>query len=414
MKQLFGSWLSTIFFLTMSASALANSFTFNGYSYSVNEDGTSVTVMGGQGSDGSVIIPDYAYDENGDSYAVTVVGQGAFKSFSGNKVVIGDNVTTIEGKAFEHFAENKSDCVLILGKSITSMPTKAFEHFGEHGTNNTVVVKCDEVPIIDKQTFEHVKNTTFIVRDDDTYSDFKSANVWSSYDTSNNTKNIKYSWPFPFEFVASGGKWLTAVFPVDMSETEIINYFGHGTKVAYLESANFDSGKNEYQLHFEYTESIEANSPYLIKVGNEDVDFVSEVSGNPSVSTLTRMVPISNKSGFQAQTVGVFSHYTLSENEFYLRNLDGSLYFYFASDDGCSYVNANKCYFKILDDKGIVTGAKVGSVFDLGEVTAAGAIEAQKRRGEGVYSIYGQYIGDSTANLPNGIYIVNGKKVVNR
>lgn len=35
MKKLYGSWLFTIFFLTMGTSTLANSFTFDGYLYSV-------------------------------------------------------------------------------------------------------------------------------------------------------------------------------------------------------------------------------------------------------------------------------------------------------------------------------------------------------------------------------------------
>lgn len=410
--------LIAIALLAMSVSGLAESFTYKGYTYSVNpQQGfglPSVTVTGCQGSPDEIIIPDIVFND-GSPFMVTVVGQGAFSSFRGSKVVIGDEVTTIEGKAFEHFAENRSDCVLILGKSVTSISAQAFEHFGEHGTNNLVLLNCFEVPLIDKQTFAHVKNTTFYVRDEATYEDYRSANVWSSYGEASDRKNIKYTWPFPYKLEAFGG-WITAVFPVDLSEAEIECYFGEQALVAYLESAQYDAEKNEYQLHFEYATTIKANTPYLLSIGKENEDFVSEVEGNPFASTLTKSVPISNKDGYQAQMVGVYSTYVLSENEFYLRNADDKLYFYIASGDGNSFVNANKCYFKILDQAGHVTAAKVACLFDGGGTTAIRLVETPRNRDakKGIYRLDGRYLGEDASNLPKGIYIVNGKKMIVR
>ena len=414
-KNSISSYLLLIVLLAICASGYAQTFTYLGFTYTVNADKSTVTITGGAVDNSSpLIIPDVAYN-NDKVYPVTIIKNGAFKSYPGPKVVIGDNVTTIEGKAFEHFAQHQGNCTLILGRSIKSMPSKAFEHFGEHGDKNKIIVKCDQIPTIEKQTFEHMANTTIYVRDKTTYDDYKKANIWRSYDESTNNKNIKYAYPFPYEYEFESGKWLTAVFPISMSEHTVLSNFGQGTIVAYLKSAKYDKEAKEYQLHFEYTNAIEANTPYLIKIGNSTSDFVSDTEGDPNAATLTKSVSIENKSDYEAQMIGVYSQYTLSKNEFYLRNKDGKLFFYLATGDDGSFVGANKCYFKILDQNGNLVPAKFSCYFDnSGEATAFRTVTSRQNESfhKGIFNIYGQYVGDDTENLPKGIYIVNGKKII--
>ena len=416
-KNSISSYLLLIVLLAICASGYAQTFTYLGFTYTVNADGSTVTITDGAVDKSSpLIIPDVAY-YNDKAYPVTIIKKGAFKSYRGLKVVIGDNVTTIERKAFEGFAEHESNCTLILGRSIKSMPSKAFEHFGEHGDKNKIIVKCDQIPTIEEKTFEHIANTTIYVRDKTTYDDYKNANIWGSYDESTNNKNIKYAYPFPYEYEFESGKWLTAVFPISMSEYTVLSNFGQGTIVAYLKSAKYDKEAKEYQLHFEYTNAIEANTPYLIKIGNSNSDFVSDTEGDPNAATLTKSVSIENKSDYQAQMIGVYSQRTLSENEFYLRNKDGILFFYLATDDDGSFVGANKCYFKILDQNGNLAPAKFSCHFDnSGETTAIRSIPFS-REGclkKGIFNLTGQYVGNDPAKLVTGIYIVNGKKMVIR
>ena len=202
---------------------------------------------------------------------------------------------------------------------------------------------------------------------------------------------------------------------MDISQKEIISYFGRGTQVAYLESAKYDSEKKEYHLHFVSTNDIKANKPYLLKIRNVSCDFVCEVEGDPSASTLKVTVPIYNKpAGCQAQMIGVYSQHTLAKNEFYLRNKEGNLFFYIATGDDGSFVGANKCYFKVLDQDGNLAPAKFGCSFDGGETTAFRTVTSRQNESfhKGIFNIYGQYVGDDTENLPKGIYIVNGKKII--
>ena len=123
----------TLFICGTSVHAANTSFTYQGYTYTVNDDGTSVTLTSGNNpsKDVSVIIPNYAYDSSTQkSYAVTAIATKAFSSYAGTYVVIGDNVETIETQAFEHFGEHAA-VTLVLGKGIKSMQSKAIEHIGE-------------------------------------------------------------------------------------------------------------------------------------------------------------------------------------------------------------------------------------------------------------------------------------------
>lgn len=413
-KNSISSYLLLIVLLAICASGYAQSFTYCGYDYSVNKDGVSATLMSGSSQEsGTVIVPDYAYDANGKAYAVTAIEHGAFSGFKESTVIIGDNVVTIGKGAFPKFGEKGDGTVLILGKSVSNIEDKAFEKIGKTSTGNKVFLKCDKIPSLDgKDVFKTCYNTTFYVRDYNTKELYMQNDKWVKV---SKQKNNKFTYPFPYEYEFESGKWLTAVFPISMSEHTVLSNFGQGTIVAYLKSAKYDKEAKEYQLHFEYTNAIEANTPYLIKIGNSTSDFVSDTEGDPNAATLTKSVSIENKSGYEAQMIGVYSQYTLSKNEFYLRNKDGKLFFYLATGDDGSFVGANKCYFKILDQNGNLVPAKFSCYFDnSGEATAIRSIPSMWAGclKKGVFNLSGQYVGDDSTKLTTGIYIVNGKKRV--
>ena len=408
MKRVTSLWLMTLALLTMSVSIYSQTFNYNGYLYTVNVDGKTATLNANSDErTGTVIIPDYVYDEKDKCYPVTAVESGAFRKFSGSKIVIGDNVTTIGEKAFQQAGKKGSDCVLIKGKSLASLPNLDFQHFGQH-VSTKILIKCEDKTSMSHQSFSHMKDPATIY-----FRDQEMAAPWKDFVAGNTS-----TWPYPYEQEIQGGRWGTIVFPMDISQKEIISYFGRGTQVAYLESAKYDSEKKEFQLHFAIAEEIKANKPYLLKIRNVSSDFVSETKSNPSASTLTVTVPIYNKpAGCQAQMIGVFSQHTLAKNEFYLRNYEESLYFYLATGDDGSFVGANKCYFKILDQNGNLVPAKFSCYFDnSGEATAIPSITSLREDSlkKGIYNLSGQHVGDDPAKLANGIYIVNGKKTVIR
>ena len=85
------------------------------------------------------------------------------------------------------------------------------------------------------------------------------------------------------------------------------------------------------------------------------------------------------------------------------------------SSKGKYVVPANKAYFVLPKPK---SGAKAAPSLDFGFegmeiVTGIHGVKASQSAQETkVYSIGGQYLGKDLNSLPNGIYIVNGEKVV--
>lgn len=83
--------------------ATAQSFTVGNLNYSINEDGVSVTVTGfadNVDDTGELIIPD-VITKWGNTYPVTAIGEEAFYYRRGiTSVIIGNNVTRIDGYSF--------------------------------------------------------------------------------------------------------------------------------------------------------------------------------------------------------------------------------------------------------------------------------------------------------------------------
>lgn len=412
-----GAWAAVClfaFFLCAQA-GFAQTFTFQKFNYQVKTDGTAaLTGAAKDFSSTEIIVPDWAYDAAGEAYAVTEVVADAFKNVKTiTRVVIGDNVTTIGNKAFEHFGEQGNNLVLILGKSVTSLDDKAFEHFGEHGTGNKVILKGVKVPpAAAGSSFEHVKNTTFYVKDETTYGKFAADKEWSKYD---NKQGNKYAYPYPAELTLKGGQWQTAVFPEEMDADKVASLFGQNTKLAGLSTGRGSNNKNGYVLFFYTATKIERNKPMLIKPGNKEAHYVSDAeygigspSGNPVVTRYAEELNVN------IDMVGAcYDDYNLEQGEIYFRNEDGNMHFYRADDDNI-WVRRGRCYFRIVpkgaaqDTKNITLDYQIE-----GETTAIRSVHATSGRNAGhAFSLTGQDEGTDTARLPKGIHIVDGRKIV--
>ena len=80
----------------------------------------------------------------------------------------------------------------------------------------------------------------------------------------------------------------------------------------------------------------------------------------------------------------------------------------YASGDGKTL-----CVWAVYKDENVcVTPAAEGLSFEVTEVSGLENIEAGKMLKKGVYSVTGQYLGESAEGLQSGIYIIDGKKVV--
>ncbi len=106
----------------------AQNFTEGNLRYSINDDGTTVTVRGlaqGVSASGSLVIPG-SVTYNGISYSVTVIGDYAFQRCSGftGSLTIGNSVETIGAKAFESCTGFTGS--LTIPNSVTTIGSSAF------------------------------------------------------------------------------------------------------------------------------------------------------------------------------------------------------------------------------------------------------------------------------------------------
>lgn len=90
-----------LIFISLLIHASAYGFTYLGLEYTINSDGTSVTLSDGQSFNGDLTIP-ASVPYGNRSYTVTVIGRAAFWSCTGLKSVnIPYSVTEIKDDAFE-------------------------------------------------------------------------------------------------------------------------------------------------------------------------------------------------------------------------------------------------------------------------------------------------------------------------
>lgn len=412
-----------------------HAFEYLGYTYTIlHEDTKQVELTKGTAVDGCIVVPSVVYD--GDvAYTVTSVGASAFESERNyTKVVIGDYVQNIGFKSFCHFGEGTTNNVIIFGKAVNYISTKAFPNFGKSGTGNKVMVlgNYDFANNISIKIFQNVKNTTFYLRDQATYDYFMSCRDrnWHQFDASESTVNNSYKLPFPVEMTITPGKWVTAIFPEELSPSAYESYFGKGTQWAQWTTGHCVtngivdgqvSGTFEYVYFFagKTGTSIPANTPILLKAGSEECQYVSEVAYDEDKCQLCSDDLADYQKpefGHKAYMLGATSDYTLKKGEFYLRsNADvKKLYFFKADNDHSFHVRKGKCWFRLTDDTGgEISNAKIGFSID-GETTDIGHLDMDEQTApQGrIYSITGQYKGDDISRLSKGIYIVNGKKVI--
>ena len=102
----------------------------------------------------------------------------------------------------------------------------------------------------------------------------------------------------------------------------------------------------------------------------------------------------------------IFSPTTINASDVFL-GTDGMLYRPDTDVEGAANMKGFRAFFSGLTD---LTNAKVnidGTLTSIGSISGNASVEAAK-----VYTIDGQYVGNSTKGLKKGLYIVGGKKVL--
>ena len=414
--------------LTLSVQAVLAQgvrFDYAGLVYELNGEGATCmgfAIVEAQNAS-TIIIPDYVY-KDGVEYPVTYIAgknEGVRNSFeqakNAKKLVIGNNVTKIGKKAFEHFGGGNGPFTLVIGSSLVGLDTKTFEHFAENKGGDCVILTIDDPALISGDSFEHCQNATFYVKDEETYQKFISDPKWAQY---NNNKGNKYNWPIPADVSLKAGLWQTAVFPENMTSTDVQSYFGNGTLLAKMSTTNVQDldGEMNYLVRFEGTTTVTQNTPMLIKPGDKDCRFVSQTSYGVSGYGSNPVIAVADqKNKMTIRMIGICDDdHQLTDGQIYFRNYgDGNMrFFMYKEGDGSKVmVKRGKCIWEIVDESGNIVTNKV---LDYKIDEAATAIEDVTRKPavqDGrIYSLTGQYEGTSLENLPKGIHIMNGRKFV--
>lgn len=187
--------------------------------------------------------------------------------------------------------------------------------------------------------------------------------------------------------------WNTICLPFAMTMEEQNEQFGEDAKVFYLNG----NVKGDVLQFIKNPSGMTAGCPYLVKVGAGKTSFkmTKEITASaPSSRT--------NDTGiFQ----GVFFPTELKETDLCLGD-NGTL---FTPAEGQRKINGLRAYFQVVEGKTL--SAKL-AILDGGTTSISTVIDDVSENINDIYSLSGVYMGKDIKQLPKGIYIVNGKKVV--
>lgn len=188
--------------------------------------------------------------------------------------------------------------------------------------------------------------------------------------------------------------WNTLCLPFGMSNDAVQTVFGEGTILKQMKEWN----AAENVIYFEAADAIVAGQPYIIK----------PVEAKESLLLQDQMVlnAVHNATSGNISFCGIMSSTQLSESDVFL-GTDGELYLPNAAEENGDVLRGFRAYFKginnIADTKVNIEGV-VSGIENINGATA-------QANGK-VYTLAGQYVGNSTKDLMKGIYVINGKKIV--
>ena len=198
----------------------------------------------------------------------------------------------------------------------------------------------------------------------------------------------------------SAGSWNSLCVPFAISDDEVKTQFGNGAKVAEFTRATATT------LEFSSCTGIEAGKPYLV--------YIPEGATQPEYFTFKGV------SHFAGTPTDVVQHGSANEKT----TFHG--YFYKSTAPKGSYVLRQNLVYHLVSDMAIkgfravlFDGPATQRVFTQwpldGTTTGIGNIDATVIQRYNVYNTNGQMVrhaATSLDDLPHGVYIVNGKKVI--
>ena len=202
------------------------------------------------------------------------------------------------------------------------------------------------------------------------------------------TVNVAFNRPLSPDY------WNTVALPFDVQATDMSKIFGEDVKVKAFD--RWDAAAQT--LFFKNADAIVAGTPYLVKP--------SEAVGSLMLTDIKVVADAKTVTSCPVAFHAIFSPTTINASDVFLGK-DGMLYRPDTDVVGADNMKGFRAFFSGLTD---LTNAKVnidGTLTSIGSISGNASVEAAK-----VYTIDGQYVGNSIKGLKKGFYIVGGKKVV--
>lgn len=241
----------------------------------------------------------------------------------------------------------------------------------------------------------------------------------TEYPTKYTGVNVRVKRSFSFD------KWNTFCLPVDMDEATCKSVFGQNVDIAEFNGYDYTAATKHISVKFNHVKKIKANTPVIIKIASTDTKTY-DVDNKEFTLTNVNITPaaadqVKTEVG-NGTMVGTYTDGTkLYENISY-GPVSITVQYVFMSGDNFYYATAKtkpmkglRAYFYFKDDGNTPLNAADGVKFNFtvdDEPTAINGISSVEKVAEGVYTVSGQKVNESSLEiLPKGVYIVNGKKV---
>lgn len=269
----------------------------------------------------------------------------------------------------------------------------------ENGARAFIRVSDGTTPAIKIQTADEASKFTYDVTNGYVHT------AWCQYD--NQTKNVTIE----NRGTLHAGEWNMMCLPFKLSAAGYKKAFGEDVKVAEFTGVTKSEGDGLVSFNLAYINEkngMKAATPYLIKPSKEipmaDVTFEGvKVSAKTTEEQATGDV--------NCKLIGTLQPTILDKGHQQLV-LKARNELQYMAPNSTTPMQACRAYFELT---GTVAAAKNFSFSIDGETTGVKVIDVNAPSASTntrVYNMNGQLVGTSVENLPQGIYVITGKKVV--
>lgn len=219
--------------------------------------------------------------------------------------------------------------------------------------------------------------------------------------------------------------WSTICLPFAMSETQVKTAFGDDVELGDFSgcdaTTDADDNVTAMEVKFVPVTAMEANHPYIIKASSSVDNFIVDgVNISPEAEPSVDKDELKTKMGgkwyyFYNSFIGTYVNNTVVPNQCLFLNANNFVY-----SKGLTKMKAFRAYFNFyyilpeVEDLAGSRGISMSIGNGDGNTTRIENADFLPIQNGHVYSLSGQYLGErqNLGRLPNGIYIIDGKKEV--